>query len=748
MTNLTGQDIGRYRIIEPLGQGGMAMVYRGFDTRLECDVAVKFIRMEQLPPVEVEKALKRFEREAKEVARLTHPNIVKVTDYGEYNGTPYLVMPYLSGGSLKELAGKPMPYEQAARLLAPVGRALEYAHEKNLIHRDIKPGNILLTDRGQPLVADFGIAKILDVESGHTLTSTNVAIGTPEYMAPEQWFNQVSAQSDIYSLGVVFYELVTGRRPYTADTPAAIFLKQSNDPLPRPRSFVDGLPEEVEKVLYKALAKKPEERYASMGDFASALEGLVTATKPAQSQPELGELATEVLRPGEYPAAAAAPTPVAPAPRQASQAEIPVSLAPVIRPERTGRGGSKLLLFGLLTLLVIGVVIGLAVAAIRYLPPAGVAASVTQTRPASAAAEAASAVPSLVPSVVAAVSAAPTTPANQLAITTRAVEPAGAGKLKVGLVTDVGGVNDKSFNQSAWASVRRAAADFNLDVKFVESRQPADYEKNIDALAAQNYDVIVTVGFLMGDATAVKARQYPRIKFAIIDNQYFPTKDSPACPDTVKDCYADGGLSNVTSLMFQEDQAGFLAGVLAGGMTKTGTVCSVSGMEIPPVVRYVTGFQSGARWIRPGVKTLNVYIPSFTDPGTGASEGVRMIGQGCDVVFAVGGNTGNGALLAARQANRMAIGVDVDQYNTYPEVQSALISSAMKNVEVTVYNYLKSVADKSVRAGVITGTIQNGGVGLAPFHDWDSKIPAEVKAKIQAATEGLKNGTIRTGMAP
>jgi serine/threonine-protein kinase len=305
MINLTGQDIGRYRIIEPLGQGGMATVYRAYDTHLECEVAVKFIRMERLPPEEVANTLKRFEREAKQLARLTHPNIVKVTDYGEYSGIPYLVMEYLPGGTLKESAGKPMPYDQAARMLAPVARALEAAHQKNLIHRDIKPGNILLTEGGQPMISDFGIAKILGVEGGNTLTSTNIAIGTPEYMAPEQWFNQISAQSDIYSLGVVFYELVTGRKPYTADTPAAIFLKQSNDPLPRPRNFIPGLPEEVEQVLYKALAKKPEDRYASMGEFAAALEGLTGLVKPVQpSQPEVFE---PVIMLPETPAAAPKP---------------------------------------------------------------------------------------------------------------------------------------------------------------------------------------------------------------------------------------------------------------------------------------------------------------------------------------------------------------------------------------------------------------------------------------------------------
>ncbi len=157
-------------------------------------------------------------------------------------------------------------------------------------------------------------------------------------------------------------------------------------------------------------------------------------------------------------------------------------------------------------------------------------------------------------------------------------------EVKVGLVTDVGGVNDKSFNQSAWAGVQKAVKEFGWEAKFIESKQPTDYEKNIDQFATEKYDVIVTVGFMMGDATAAKAVQYPNIKFAIIDNAYFPTKGAKPCDDTKKDCYVDGGLKNVTSLMFQEDEVGFLAGVLAGGMTKTGTVCTVSGMEIPPVV--------------------------------------------------------------------------------------------------------------------------------------------------------------------
>jgi basic membrane protein A len=323
-----------------------------------------------------------------------------------------------------------------------------------------------------------------------------------------------------------------------------------------------------------------------------------------------------------------------------------------------------------------------------------------------------------------------------------------SAKLKIGLVTDTGGVNDKSFNQSAWAGVQKAATEFGWTANYIESKVASDYSKNIDQFATEKYDVIVTVGFLMGDDTAAKAKQYPDIKFAIIDNSYFPTAGSAACPDTVKDCYVDGGLTNVTSLMFQEDQVGFLAGVLAAGMSGTGTVCTVSGMEIPPVVRFVVGFQSGAKWMEPATNTLNVYIPSFTDPAKGKETGISMTSQGCDVIFGVGGNTGNGGLLAAKEQGLMAIGVDVDQYNTYPEVQSALLSSAAKNVDVAVYNYLKTVKDGTVKGGVVTATLANGGVGLAPFHDWDSKIPQTVKDKINEAKAALIAGTLTTGYTP
>ncbi|MFZ5903220.1 MAG: SUMF1/EgtB/PvdO family nonheme iron enzyme [Chloroflexota bacterium] len=273
-------------MLEQLGEGGMATVYKAYDTRLETDVAVKVIRTENILPSVLERTLKRFEREAKALARLTHPNIVKVTDFGEHEGRPYLVMVYLPGGTLKQRLGKPIPWQEAIRLLLPIARALDFAHRQNMIHRDVKPSNILITADGEPMLTDFGIAKILDLEETQDLTGTGIGIGTPEYMAPEQWTGKASHLSDQYALGVVFYEMLTGRKPYTADTPAAILLKQATEPLPRPGQFAHDLPEKVEKLLLKALAENPSDRYASMGEFAATLESVLRGTAaPAKPQP-------------------------------------------------------------------------------------------------------------------------------------------------------------------------------------------------------------------------------------------------------------------------------------------------------------------------------------------------------------------------------------------------------------------------------------------------------------------------------
>jgi eukaryotic-like serine/threonine-protein kinase len=300
MTDFSGKIIERYEIIDQLGEGGMASVYRGRDLRLQREVAVKFIRTEMFPPVQLQTVLKRFEREAQILAGLNHPNIVHIYDFGDYEHVPYVVMEYLSGGTLRQRIGSPLNYRQAARLLTPIANALEYAHHENVIHRDIKPANILISHDGVPKISDFGVAKLLGLEEGVTLTGTGIGIGTPAYMAPEQWLGKTSPAVDIYALGVVFYELLTGDTPYHADTPGELLMKIMSQPLPDLHAVIPDLPQPVIALLGRALAKQPEDRYHSMAEMAGALKSLEYETSPSaataiQAEPELEKLNFETM---------------------------------------------------------------------------------------------------------------------------------------------------------------------------------------------------------------------------------------------------------------------------------------------------------------------------------------------------------------------------------------------------------------------------------------------------------------------
>lgn len=288
MDAIIGTIINKYQIIEKLGEGGMATVFRARDTRLERDVALKVIRREAFTLEVLDRVLIRFDREAKTLAKLTHPNIVPIIDYGEYNGSPYLVMPFLPGGTLKSKMGHPMPWEKTIKIIKPIASALAYAHDQGVVHRDVKPANILITASGEPMLTDFGIAKILDMREGQTLTGTGVGIGTPEYMAPEQGLGRdTDSRADIYSLGVVFYEMVTGQKPFIADTPLAVIVKHLHDPIPRPGNLVLGLPKEVENVILTCMAKDPKERFFTMHEMVESLQRLEMpggVTMPLQSE--------------------------------------------------------------------------------------------------------------------------------------------------------------------------------------------------------------------------------------------------------------------------------------------------------------------------------------------------------------------------------------------------------------------------------------------------------------------------------
>ncbi|HVO44619.1 MAG TPA: protein kinase, partial [Aggregatilineales bacterium] len=277
MSDLIGQHLGGYEIVALLGRGGMATVYRAHQTSIGRDVAVKVIKPELSGAQDF---VVRFEREARTIAAMSHPHILKVFEYGRSGDLAYLVMELLRGGSLAELIAKgPLPMAMTSRVLDQIASALDYAHGLGIIHRDLKPQNVLLDDQQNAFLTDFGIAKIL---SATVMTRTGTAMGTPAYMSPEQWQGQsLDARSDIYALGIMLYEMLTGRLPFNADTPFSLMhmhIYQSPSPV---RSVRPDLPAGIEPVLQKALAKDREDRYTSAGALAEAFKAALSNAVPA-----------------------------------------------------------------------------------------------------------------------------------------------------------------------------------------------------------------------------------------------------------------------------------------------------------------------------------------------------------------------------------------------------------------------------------------------------------------------------------
>jgi serine/threonine-protein kinase len=272
-SSLEGQTLGKYQVLEPLGRGGMARVYRAYHPQLDRYVAIKVLRSDLVEDAEF---LARFQREARAVAGLRHHHIVQVYDFDVQDEVYYIVLELLGGDTLKTrlsdyyIRDEQMPWGEMVRILLDVLDGLAYAHSEGMIHRDLKPANILLTRRGQAVLADFGIAQII---GGTNYTVSGALMGTLNYMAPEQGLEGRSdVRSDIYSLGIVFYEMLTHRTPFEADTPLAVLMKHLNDPLPLPRKIEPAIPEPFERVVLKALAKDPKDRYQSAEAMARALQ--------------------------------------------------------------------------------------------------------------------------------------------------------------------------------------------------------------------------------------------------------------------------------------------------------------------------------------------------------------------------------------------------------------------------------------------------------------------------------------------
>ncbi|MCH7480962.1 MAG: serine/threonine protein kinase [Chloroflexi bacterium] len=255
------------KVIEQIGRGGMATVYKANQPSLD-----RYVALKNLPPYYAQQDksfLERFKREAHVVAKLRHPNILMVMDFGQEEDISYIVMDYVSAGTLKERMQQPLNLSEISTFISQIGSALDYAHTEGVVHRDVKPSNVLLPKPDWALLTDFGLAHMV---GGSMLTQSGLSVGTPAYMAPEQGSGDtVDARSDVYSLGIMLYEMTTGEVPYTADTPMAVMVKHIVEPLPVPSQRNPNLLEGLEHIVLKSLAKNAAGRYQSTGELAAAL---------------------------------------------------------------------------------------------------------------------------------------------------------------------------------------------------------------------------------------------------------------------------------------------------------------------------------------------------------------------------------------------------------------------------------------------------------------------------------------------
>jgi len=318
--------------------------------------------------------------------------------------------------------------------------------------------------------------------------------------------------------------------------------------------------------------------------------------------------------------------------------------------------------------------------------------------------------------------------------TTETPSTPAAPALKAAMVTDVGGLGDKSFNDLSWAGLEKAKTELGVDPKVLTSKVMTDYESNLTQLASAGYSPIFAVGFLMQDAVTKIAKATPNSNFGGID---IFVADPP---------------KNYVGLSFKENEAGYLAGVVAGlatkaefdeGLNDANVIGFVGGMEIPPVQKFQAGFIAGAKSVNPSVKVISKYAGKFDDQAKGKELGLSMISDGADIVFAAAGQTGIGTFNACQEKKVLFIGVDSDQYMTLTNPGATILTSAVKRIDNAVFSVVKQAKDGAFPGGQnLSFGLKEDGVGLAPFHDFETKVPQAIKDAVAKATADIKAGTV------
>lgn len=669
MINQTLKD--RYKISDRIGKGAMGTVYRATDAQTGREVALKVISGDLSIDPEMQE---RFKREGEALRQLKHPNIVEFLDAFQHGEGYVIVMEYLPDGSLHELIAKgPLPIERANHIALELCDALVRSHHLNIIHRDLKPENILLTEDGTPKLADFGVARLSE---GTRMTRSGTQVGTPYYMAPEAWEGKtLDAQADIWSLGIVLYEMLAGQVPFGGDTGAAVMNKVLTASPPDLRKLRADVPLGLVKIVTRMLTRDKKRRYPTMRQLSVDLESSQQMTAPRTL-----------------------PTPVS------------VGSSSVFN-------GRNLLIGGVLF---VGIILGV----IFLLPRTGLTNPPSVSDPPTEA-------PAQSPTTDEAPASSPT-----LVVDAASSECDSADIFCVGLVTDIGGIDDKSFNATAYQGIKRAVTELGVDGKYLESQQQDDYAKNIQQFLDENSDLIVTVSFLLGVDTANAAKANPDVNFVIVDYAY---PDCFSISEEGKTCGSSTELSNVLGLTFSTDQAAFLAGYAAAASTKTGKVATFGGLNIPPVVIFMKGFEAGVDYYNEK-KNANVEVlgwstaagdGSFTgnfdslDDGRAFAE--SFVQEGADIVFPVAGPVGLGSAAYCQETRScMIIGVDTDWTVSASEYSDVILTSVLKKMDVAIFDAIKADIEGTFQGGVYVGTLENGGVGLAPVAGASNTLNTEL----------------------